>query len=152
MSLVHADFSCLEEATRMTVNDWLSFGSTTILKSRDREPSRPRVILPFSLIGTWMRDPMLAASVDRSAPLAARTSGSKVSVLTPSRRRSSEATLCSWQEEEPQLLGAELSSSRRSFGLQVEGGGKNVSGSISGCLVAAEVRAEGLLANMHDFI
>lgn len=34
MSLVHADFSCLEEATRMTVNDWLSFGSTTILKSR----------------------------------------------------------------------------------------------------------------------
>ena len=34
MSLVQADFSCLEEATRMTVNDWLSFGSTTILKSR----------------------------------------------------------------------------------------------------------------------
>ncbi|KAG7216047.1 hypothetical protein INR49_007799 [Caranx melampygus] len=35
MSLVHADFSCLEEATRMTVNDWLSFGSTTILKSSE---------------------------------------------------------------------------------------------------------------------
>ena len=34
MSLVHADFSCREEATRITVNDWPSLGSTTILKSR----------------------------------------------------------------------------------------------------------------------
>lgn len=34
MSLVQADFSCLEEATRMMVKDWLSLGSTTILKSR----------------------------------------------------------------------------------------------------------------------
>lgn len=25
---------------------------------RDRDPSRPRVILPFSLMGTWMRDPL----------------------------------------------------------------------------------------------
>lgn len=24
---------------------------------RDRDPRRPRVILPFSLMGTWMRDP-----------------------------------------------------------------------------------------------
>lgn len=34
MSLVQADFSCLEEATRMMVKDWPSLGSTTILKSR----------------------------------------------------------------------------------------------------------------------
>lgn len=34
MSLVQADFSCREEATRITVNDWPSLGSTTILKSR----------------------------------------------------------------------------------------------------------------------
>lgn len=34
MSLVHAAFSCLDEATRITVKDEESFGSTTILKSR----------------------------------------------------------------------------------------------------------------------
>lgn len=34
MSLVHAAFSCLDEATRITVKDEASFGSTTILKSR----------------------------------------------------------------------------------------------------------------------
>lgn len=34
MSLVHAAFSCLDEATRITVKDGESFGSTTILKSR----------------------------------------------------------------------------------------------------------------------
>lgn len=34
MSLVQAAFSCLDDATRMTVKDEASFGSTTILKSR----------------------------------------------------------------------------------------------------------------------
>lgn len=34
MSLVHAAFSCLDEATRMTVKDGESFGSTPILKSK----------------------------------------------------------------------------------------------------------------------
>lgn len=34
MSLVHAAFSCLDEATRMTVKGGASFGSTPILKSR----------------------------------------------------------------------------------------------------------------------
>ena len=34
MSLVHAAFSCLDEATRMTVKGGESFGSTPILKSK----------------------------------------------------------------------------------------------------------------------
>lgn len=34
MSLVHAAFSCLDEATRMTVKGGESFGSTPILNSR----------------------------------------------------------------------------------------------------------------------
>lgn len=34
ISLVHAAFSCRDEATRITVNDGVSFGSTTSLKSR----------------------------------------------------------------------------------------------------------------------
>ena len=34
MSLVHAAFSCLDEATRMTVKGGESLGSTPILKSK----------------------------------------------------------------------------------------------------------------------
>lgn len=55
MSLVHAAFSCLDEATRITVKGGESFGSTPILKSK-RSVSWLDPLASGSRTGSWQSE------------------------------------------------------------------------------------------------